>query len=335
LIEEEAMYRNVRGALVLLTAVITAIAAPFTFAQGAANYPTKPVRLVVPFPAGGTTDILARAVAQTLSEAWGQQVIVDNRPGAGGNIGSDLVAKSKPDGYTLLMGTVGTHAINPSLYKNMPYDHVKDFAPVILVAGVPNVLVVNPSLPVHSVPELIAYAKANPGKLNFASSGNGTSIHLSGELFKAMTGVEMTHVPYKGSAPALTDLIGGQVQLMFDNLPSSLPFIKAGKLRALAVTSGARAAALPDLPTLAESGLPGFEASSWFGVLAPAGTPRDIVAKLNGAIAGWLASPEAKEKLLAQGAIAAGGAPDDFARHIGAETSKWAKVVKASGAHID
>jgi tripartite-type tricarboxylate transporter receptor subunit TctC len=335
LIEEEAMYRNVRGALVLLTAVITAIAAPFTFAQGAANYPTKPVRLVVPFPAGGTTDILARAVAQTLSEAWGQQVIVDNRPGAGGNIGSDLVAKSKPDGYTLLMGTVGTHAINPSLYKNMPYDHVKDFAPVILVAGVPNVLVVNLSLPVHSVPELIAYAKANPGKLNFASSGNGTSIHLSGELFKAMTGVEMTHVPYKGSAPALTDLIGGQVQLMFDNLPSSLPFIKAGKLRALAVTSGARAAALPDLPTLAESGLPGFEASSWFGVLAPAGTPRDIVAKLNGAIAGWLASPEAKEKLLAQGAIAAGGAPDDFARHIGAETSKWAKVVKASGAHID
>jgi tripartite-type tricarboxylate transporter receptor subunit TctC len=335
LIEEEAMYRDVRGALVLLTAVITAIAAPFTFAQGAANYPTKPVRLVVPFPAGGTTDILARAVAQKLSEAWGQQVIVDNRPGAGGNIGSDLVAKSKPDGYTLLMGTVGTHAINPSLYKNMPYDHVKDFVPVILVAGVPNVLVVNPSLPVHSVPELIAYAKANPGKLNFASSGNGTSIHLSGELFKAMTGVEMTHVPYKGSAPALTDLIGGQVQLMFDNLPSSLPFIKAGKLRALAVTSGARAAALPDRPTLAESGLPGFEASSWFGVLAPTGTPRDIVAKLNGAIAGWLASPEAKEKLLAQGAIAAGGTPEDFARHIGAETSKWAKVVKASGAHID
>jgi tripartite-type tricarboxylate transporter receptor subunit TctC len=332
---EEAMYRNIRRVLVLLVAVLAALAAPFTFAQSAANYPAKPVRLVVPFPAGGTTDILARAVAQKLSEAWGRQMIVDNRPGAGGNIGSDLVAKSAPDGYTLLMGTVGTHAINPSLYKNMPYDHVKDFAPVILVAGVPNVLVVNPSLPVHSVPELIAYAKANPGKLNFASSGNGTSIHLSGELFKAMTGVEMTHVPYKGSAPALTDLIGGQVQLMFDNLPSSLPFIKAGKLRALAVTSGARAAALPDLPTLAESGLPGFEASSWFGVLAPAGTPRDIVAKLNGAIAGWLASPEAKEKLLAQGAIAAGGTPEDFARHIGAETSKWAKVVKASGAHID
>ena len=329
------MHRNIRRVLATLVAVSAALAAPFTFAQGAANYPAKPVRLVVPFPAGGTTDILARAVAQKLSEAWGQQVIVDNRPGAGGNIGSELVARAAPDGYTLLMGTVGTHAINPSLYKKMPYDHVKDFAPVILVAGVPNVLVVNPSLPVHSVSELIAYAKANPGKLNFASSGNGTSIHLSGELFKTMTGVDMTHVPYKGSAPALTDLIGGQVQLMFDNLPSSLPFIKAGKLRALAVTSGTRSATLPELPTLAESGLPGFEASSWFGVLAPAGTPRDIVAKLNGAIAGWLASPEAKEKLLAQGAIAAGGTPDDFARHIAAETSKWAKVVKASGAHVD
>jgi tripartite-type tricarboxylate transporter receptor subunit TctC len=309
--------------------------APLALAQGAASYPAKPIRLVVPFPAGGTTDILARAVAQKLSEAWGQQVIVDNRPGAGGNIGSDLVAKSAPDGYTLLMGTVGTHAINPSLYAKMPYDHVKDFAPVILVAGVPNVLVVNPSLPVHSVQELIAYAKANPGKLNFASSGNGTSIHLSGELFKTMTGVQMTHIPYKGSAPALTDLVGGQVELMFDNLPSSLPFIKAGRLRALAVTSGTRAAALPDLPTLAESGLAGFEASSWFGVLAPAGTPRDIVAKLNGAIATWLASPEAREKLSSQGAIAAGGTPDAFARHIAAETVKWAKVVKASGAHVD
>jgi tripartite-type tricarboxylate transporter receptor subunit TctC len=302
-------------------------------AQGA--YPTKPVRLVVPFPPGGTTDILARAVAQKLSETWGQQVIVDNRPGAGGNIGSELVAKSAPDGYTLLMGTVGTHAINPSLYAKMPYDHVKDFTPVILVAGVPNVLVVNPSLPVNSVSELIAYGKANPNKLNFASSGNGTSIHLSGELFRTMTGVQMTHVPYKGSSPALTDLIAGQVQLMFDNLPSSLQFIKAGKLRALAVTSLERSSALPDVPTLAESGLPGFEASSWFGVLAPAGTPNDIIVKLNTAIAGWLATADAKEKLAAQGAIAAGGAPDAFVRHIAAESSKWAKVVKASGAHVD
>jgi len=304
------------------------------FAIGQSTYPAKPVRLVVPFPPGGTTDIIARATAQKLSEAWGQQVIVDNRPGAAGNIGSELVARSAPDGYTLLMGTVGTHSINPSLYTKMPYDHVKDFAPVILVAGVPNVLVVNPEVPIKSVPELIAYAKANPGKLNFASSGSGTSIHLSGELFKAMTGVQMTHVPYKGSAPALTDLVGGQVQLMFDNLPSSLAFIKAGKLRALAVTSASRAAALPDVPTVAEY-VPGFEASSWFGILAPAGTSPEIIAKINGEVAKWLATPEAKEKLSAQGANAAGGSPQDFAKHIQAETAKWAKVVKESGAKVD
>jgi tripartite-type tricarboxylate transporter receptor subunit TctC len=328
----KALMQKLVAALVAAIAIVTA--GPVA-AQAAANYPAKPVRLVVPFPPGGTTDILARAVAQKLSETWGQQVIVDNRPGAGGNIGSELVAKSQPDGYTLLMGTVGTHAINPSLYAKMPYDHVKDFVPVILVAGVPNVLVVNPSLPVNSVQELIAYGKANPNKLNFASSGNGTSIHLSGELFRTMTGVQMTHVPYKGSSPALTDLMGGQVQLMFDNLPSSLQFIKAGKLRALAVTSLARSQALPDVPTLAESGLPGFEASSWFGVLAPAGTPPDIVAKLNGAIAAWLASSDAKEKLLGQGAIAAGGSPDAFVKHIANESAKWAKVVKASGAHVD
>ena len=308
-------------------------ASPAVHAQ--AVYPSKPVRLVVPFPAGGTTDILARAAAQKLSEAWGQQVIVDNRPGAAGNIGSELVAKSAPDGYTLLMGTVGTHAINSSLYAKMPYDHVKDFAPVILVAGVPNVLVVTPDLPVKTVAELIAYGKANPGKLNFASSGSGTSIHLSGELFKVLTGVQMTHVPYKGSAPALTDLMGGHVQLMFDNLPSSLALIKGGKLRAIAVTSLNRAPALPDVPTVAESGVPGFEASSWFGILAPAGTPHDVVTKINGDVTKWLASPEAKEKLLAQGANAAGGTPEDFAKHIQAETAKWARVVKESGAKVD
>ena len=315
-----------------LAAALLVVAAPVVLGQAA--YPTRPVRLVVPFPAGGTTDILARAAAQKLSEAWGQQVIVDNRPGAAGNIGAELVAKSAPDGYTLLMGTVGTHAINASLYAKMPYDQVKDFAPVILVAGVPNVLVVNPQLPVNTVAELIAYAKANPGKLNFASSGSGTSIHLSGELFKTMTGVQMTHVPYKGSAPALTDLMGGQVQLMFDNLPSSLAFIKAGKLRAIAVTSTTRAAALPDTPAVADT-VPGFEASSWFGILAPAGTPREIVAKINGEISKWLASPDAKEKLAAQGADVAGGTPEDFAKHIQTETAKWAKVVKESGAKVD
>ncbi len=307
---------------------------PFAGAQAPA-YPTKPIRIVVPFPPGGATDLLARDVAQKLTDAWGQSVIVDNRPGAGGNIGSELVAKAAPDGYTLEMGTVGTHAINASLYAKMPYDHVKDFVPIILVAGVPNVLVVNPSVPVNSVAELIAYAKANPGKLNFASSGAGTSIHLSGELFKVMAGVDVTHVPYKGSAPALQDLLGGQVQFMFDNLPPSLPHIKAGKLRALAVTSTTRAPALPDLPTMAESGLPGFEASSWFGLLAPAGTPPAIVAKINAEVAKWLATPEAREKLAKQGANAAGGTSEDFAKHIAAETAKWAKVVKASGAKVD
>jgi len=321
----------------IVSRALGALAAAFAFAAWAqAPYPNHPVRIVVPFPAGGTTDILAREVAQTLSQSLGQPFVVDNRPGAGGNIGSDIVAKAAPDGYTLLMGTVGTHAINPSLYAKMPYDHVKDFAPVILVAGVPNVLEINPSLPVNSVQELIAYTKANPGKINFASSGSGTSIHLSGELFKTMTGVQITHVPYKGSAPALQDLVGGQVQIMFDNLPSSLALIKAGKLKPLAVTSAARSTALPDVPTVAESGLPGFEASSWFGLLAPAGTPKDVVAKLNANVAKWLATPEAKEKLAAQGAIAASGlTPDDFAKHIATETTKWAKVVKESGAKVE
>jgi len=324
-----------RHACVLAAAVTIAAVALSAGAQTSSSYPTKPIRLVVPFPPGGATDIMARAVAQKLTDAWGQSVIVDNRPGAGGNIGSELVAKAAPDGYTLEMGTVGTHAINPSLYAKMPYDHVKDFVPVILVAGVPNVLVVNPSVPAKSVQELIAYAKANPGRLNFASSGSGTSIHLSGELFKLMAGVQMTHVPYKGSAPALQDLLGGQVQLMFDNLPPSLPQIKAGKLRALAVTTAARAPALPDVPTIAESGLPGFEASSWFGVLAPAGTPPAIVTRLNTEIAAWLATPEAREKMVAVGAVIAGGTPEDFARHIATETAKWAKVVQESGAKVD
>ena len=322
-----------RTLLAALAASLAAALAPVAFAQPA--YPTKPIRIVVPFPPGGTTDILARAAAQKMTEAWKEKAVVDNRPGAGGNIGAELVAKAPADGYTLLMGTVGTHAINASLYAKMPYDHVKDFAPVILVAAVPNVLVVHPSVPATTVAELIAYAKANPGKLNFASSGSGTSIHLAGELFKVMAGVQMTHVPYKGSAPAIADLLGGQVQLMFDNLPSALPQIRAGKLRALAVTSSQRAAALPDVPTIAESGLPGYEASSWFGLLAPAGTPADIVAKINGEVARWLASPEAKEKLLAQGANAAGGTPEDFVRHIAAETAKWQKVVKESGAKVD
>jgi tripartite-type tricarboxylate transporter receptor subunit TctC len=320
---------------ILQRAVPLVVLAVIAATAGAQVYPTKPIRLVVPFPPGGTTDILAREVGQRLSLSLGQSVVVDNRPGAAGNIGSELVAKSAPDGYTLLMATVGTHAINPSLYAKLPYDHVKDFAPVILVASVPNVLEVTPSLPVYSVADLIKLAKEKPGQINFASSGSGTSIHLSGELFKTMAGVDMTHVPYKGSAPALADLIGGQVQVMFDNLPSSLPQIKAGKLRAIAVTSAERAPALPNVPTIAESGLPGFEATSWFGLVAPAGTPPAIVVRINTDVNQWLQSSEAKEKLLAQGAVAAGGTPEQFAAYIHAETEKWARVVKASGARVD
>src|SRR5215470_11693130 len=320
--------------------VVLAVVALSAWAQA---YPNHSIRLVVPFPPAGTTDILARLVAHRLTETMGQSVVVDNRPGAAGNIGSDVVAKAPADGYTLLMCTVSTHAINPNLYAKVPFDHIKDFSPVILVATVPNVLVVNPSLPVYTVADLIKLAKSKPGTINFASSGSGTSIHLSGELFKTMAGVDMVHVPYKGSAPALVDLVSGQVQVMFDNLPSSLQQIKAGKLRAIAVTSAQRSPALPDLPTIAESGLPGFEATSWFGVLAPAGTPPAIVNRLNAEINRWLQSPDGKEKLLAQGAlieprgesVTAGGSPEQFAAFIRSETDKWAKVIKTSGAKVD
>jgi tripartite-type tricarboxylate transporter receptor subunit TctC len=325
-----------RRSLVALAAA--ALASRSLRAQGA--WPTKPVRIVVPFAPGGTTDILARALAPELAKAVGQSFIVENKAGAGGNLGADIVAKSPPDGYTLLMGTVGTQAINPSLYPKMPYDAAKDFVPITLVAGVPNVLVMNPAKAkaagITDVRSLIAYARANPGKLNMASSGNGTSIHLSGELFKTMTGTYMVHFPYKGSGPALLDLIGGTMDLMFDNLPSALPQVKAGKLVALAVTSGERSAALPDVPTVAEAGpVKGFEATSWFGLLAPAGTPADIVQRVQQESAKALASPALKERLLSQGAIPGGTSPAEFGRFIAAETKKWAAVVKASGAKVD
>lgn len=321
-----------------------AVAAVVTLSSAAAlaqTYPAKPIKLVVPFPPGGTTDILARAVGGELTKAWGQQVIIDNRPGAGGNIGSEIVARSAPDGYTLLMGTVGTHAINQSLYSKLPYDPIKDFAPVTLVASVPNVLVVNTALAeknkITDVKSFVAFVKQHPGKLNMASSGNGTSIHLAGELFKTQTQTFMVHIPYRGSAPAITDLLGGQADLMFDNLPSAMPYIKAGRLRALGVTSSKPSPALPDVPPIAQAGgdLTGFEASSWFGILAPAGTPPDIVNKLQQEITKALASPAVKDKLVSQGADPVGNTPEQFAAHIQAETKKWSKVVKASGAKVD
>jgi tripartite-type tricarboxylate transporter receptor subunit TctC len=332
-----------RQSWVLAAAAAAAAASLFAtpaFAQ--AGWPTKPVRIVVPFAAGGTTDILARALAPELQKAFGQTFIIENKPGAGGNNGASEVARAAPDGYTLLMGTVGTHAINPSLYRKMPYDHVKDFVPVTLVAAVPNVLVMNPASAqkygVESVPDLIKAMKANPGKLNMASSGNGTSIHLAGELFKSMTGTFMLHLPYGGSGPALIDLMGGNTDVMFDNLPSAMPHIKSGKLKALAVTSSQRSGALPELPTIEAAGGPllkGYEASSWFGLLAPAGTSMDTVNRVQQETAKALGSAVMKERLLAQGAIPSGMTSAEFVRFIDAETKKWAAVVKVSGAKVD
>ena len=330
---------------VLASASLLALLGPqaWTLARAqAGGWPAKPVRIVVPFAAGGTTDSLARAIAPELQRAFGQPFVVDNKPGAGGNTGAAEVAKSAADGYTLLMGTVGTHAINPSLYPKMPYDAAKDFAPITLVAGVPNVVVMNPGSAqkygVNNIVDLIRAARANPGKLNVASSGNGTSIHLAAELFKSLTSTFMLHLPYRGSGPALIDLMAGNVDLMFDNLPSAMPHIKSGRLKALAVTSGVRSQALPELPTVAEAGglmLRNYEASSWFGLLAPAGTPAEVVARIQQETAKAMAAPAIKERLLAQGAIPSGMSPADFAKFIEAETKKWAVVVKASGAKVD
>ncbi|TMS58443.1 tripartite tricarboxylate transporter substrate binding protein [Imbroritus primus] len=306
-----------------------------TPAIAADKYPNKPVTIIVPFSAGGTTDILARIVGVKLGETLGETVIIDNRPGAGGNIGAAMVAKAKPDGYTLLMGTVGTHAINQTLYPKLNFDPIKDFAPLTRVANLPNLLVVHPSVPAKNVQELIAYAKANPGKLNFGSSGNGSSIHLSGELFKNMTGIDMQHVPYKGSAPAVTDLLGGQISMMFDNMPSAIQHVKSGKLRPLAVTTAKRSPALPNVPTIAESGVKGYEATSWFGLLAPAGTPPAIINRLNADLVKILAMPDVKKQMAEQGAEAYSETPAAFAGFIKSETAKWAKVVKASGAVVD
>ena len=298
-------------------------------------YPSKPITIIVPFAAGGTTDILARIIAQGMGAELGQSVVVDNRAGAGGNIGGQVAARAPADGYTLFMGTVGTHAINAALYKKMPFDPIKDFAPLTRVANVPNLLVANPAQPFKTVPELIAYAKANPGKINFGSSGSGSSIHLSGELFKSMAKVDMQHVPYKGSAPAVTDLLGNQIAIMFDNMPSAIQHVRSGKLRAIAVTTAKRSPELPDVPTIAEAGVPGYEATSWFGMFAPAATPAPVVAQLNAAIVKVLAQPDIRKKLAEQGAEAAGETPAQFADFIQKESVKWGRVVKESGASVD
>jgi tripartite-type tricarboxylate transporter receptor subunit TctC len=314
--------------------VCAALCAAFAAGAAAQGYPAKPVKVVVPYPPGGPTDIVARLVSQKLSEQTGQQFLVENRAGAGGNIGAEAVARAGADGYTLLVATTA-HAINPSLFKQLGYDLQKDFAPVSQLTGGPLVIVANPALPAKNVKELIALAKSKPGGLNYASSGNGQSTHLSAELFSSMAGIKMNHVPYKGSAPALTDVIGGQADLMFDTMLSAMPQVKTGKLRALAVTSAARSPAAPELPTVAESGLPGYEAIAWNGLLAPAGTPMDVVAKLIAEVKKALVVPEVMERFAAQGFGAAWSPPEQYAAFIQSELAKWAKVVKASGATLD
>jgi tripartite-type tricarboxylate transporter receptor subunit TctC len=297
-------------------------------ADAAQPYPTRPIRIVVAYTPAGATDILARVIGQKMNEAWGQPVIVDNRPGANGNIGTEYAARAQPDGHTFLMTTAGPHGINPSLYKKLGYDAVKDFAAVSLVALVPNVLVVNNSLPVKDVKGLIAYAKANPGKLSYGSPGPGSTAHLSMELFMSMTGTHLVHVPYKGSAGVLADVMGGLIAVTMDNLPPYLPQIKAGKMRALAVTPAKRSPALPEIPTVAEAGVPGYVSSAWFGFVAPAATPKEVINKISTETARILQMPDVKARLAEQGAEPIGSTPEQFSAHIKSEIAKWGKVIK-------
>jgi len=321
------MLRSLRVTAALL---LCALALPVC-AQG---YPNKPIKVVVPYAPGGNMEHW-RGTLEKVSQLLGQPLVMENRAGAGGNIGTDYTAKSPADGYTLVIGTIGTHAINASVYAKMPYDVIKDFTPVVFLATMTNVAMVNPATPVKSMQEFIDYAKANPGKLNFASPGNGSSAHLTGEMFKQVTGVTMQHVPYKGSAPALMDLIAGRIDIMFDNIPLPLPHIRAGKLRGLAVTAAQRSPSLPELPTLAEAGVPGFDVSSWYGIYAPAGLPQEMVAKLNAAFNEALRAPEIRERLTTQGWTVTGGTPEQFAAHTQAELERWARVVKSANVRID
>ncbi|MEO8134109.1 MAG: tripartite tricarboxylate transporter substrate binding protein [Betaproteobacteria bacterium] len=322
-------------ALHLVACLITTlmvVAAPAAVAQ---PYPNKPIKLVAPSTPGDAPDVIARLVADKLSVVLGQQVVVENKPGAGGVVGSDAVAKAPPDGYTLIMGNAGSHGINAAVYAKLPYDIQRDFAPVSQVAVAPNVMVINPAIPANTVAEFIAYAKSKPGKLSYASGGNGSSAHMSMELFKAMAGVDIEHIPYKGSSPALTDLVGGQVAVFIGNMPPTVPLIKAGKLRALAVTTKSRSALMPELPTIGEAGLPGYETVAWFGVFAPAGTPPEIVNRLSVEIGKIARSPEMREKLLAMGAEPVGGTPEEFKAVVDRDIAKWKPLAQKVGIKVD
>lgn len=317
----------------LLAAAALAFCAVSAAAQDVAAFPARTVRIVVPFPPGGVTDRLARVVAQKMQENWGQPAVVDNRPGASGMIAAQHVAKSPPDGYTLMMGHIGTHAINPSLFANLPYDPVRDFAPVSLLVSVPNILLLHPSVPATSVAELIALARAQPGTLNFASPGSGTSGHMSAELLKSLTGIDIVHIPYKGPGPALQDLLAGQVNMLFDTVASSMPQVRAGKVRGLAVTTATRSAIAPDVPTMAEAGVAGYEIAPWFAAYAPAGTPPAVIDRLNAEMRRILALPDVRAAFVdQQGMTLIGSSPAELGAHTQREIAKWARVVKATGA---
>lgn len=313
-----------------LAAVVALLGLAHATPSPAQQFPTRPVHIIVPNPPGGATDVLARVISEQLGTRLGQPVVVENRPGASGTVGSDLVAKARPDGHLMVMGHAASHATSPSMYRNLPYDPVTSFAPVTLVANVTNVIIVNPSVPAKSVQELIAVAKASPGKLVFGSGGTGAITHLAGELFKQLAGVELRHVPYKGSSQAMTDLLGGHISLMFENLPGAVGHIRSGKVRPLAVLSQKRSSAVPDLPTVAEAGLPGAEAVSWFGLLTTAGTPKEVVDKLNREIVAVIRKPEVQARMADVGAEAVGSSPEEFGKLIRSERDKWGKVIKAS-----
>lgn len=320
------------GIKTLVAAALLATGMGSALAQ--ADFPSKPLTMIVPFSAGGTTDILARIVGQALGQELGESIIIENKPGAGGNIGAQQAARAKADGYTLFMGTVGTHAINQSLYKKLPYDPLKDFTPLSRVATVPNLLVAHPSRPYKTVQEMIAYAKANPGDVTYGSPGSGASPHVSGALFQSVTGAELTHIPYKGSAPAVSDLLGNQIAVMFDNMPSAIQHVRSGKLRPIAVTTAKRSPELPDVPTIAEAGVPGYEATSWFGLWAPAGTPAPVLDKLHSALTKVLQDPAVVKKIADQGGEVVIDTPAEFEAFIQSEAAKWGKVVKESGAEV-